>query len=81
MSVPCAYRLYLPKAWNEDCTRCRAEAISDEVGFQTKPELDLAQVVDLLAARPAIGAGGGRRRLRLGDGVFARALPRAACPT
>jgi len=50
MSVPCAYRLYLPKAWSEDRQRRRAAAIPNEIGFQTKPELALAQVDDLLAA-------------------------------
>jgi SRSO17 transposase len=48
--VPCAYRLYLPKAWSEDRQRRRAAAIPHEIGFQTKPELALAQVDDLLAA-------------------------------
>src|SRR5271167_3585241 len=82
MSVPCAYRLYLPKAWSEDRERRRAAAIPDEIGFQTKPELALAQVDDLLAAdlprAPVVadaGYGSATRR------SFARALPRAACPT
>lgn len=40
-------RLYLPKAWCEDTARCQAAGISDEIIFQTKPQLAqemLAQV-------------------------------------
>jgi SRSO17 transposase len=49
MSVPCAYRLYLPEGWAEDRGRRRAAAIPEEIGFQTKPELALAQIDQLLA--------------------------------
>jgi SRSO17 transposase len=31
--------LYLPKAWTNDRSRCRAARVPEEVGFQTKPQL------------------------------------------
>ena len=49
MSVPAAYRLYLPESWAEDRRRCRAVGVPDEVGFATKLELSLGQIDDLLA--------------------------------
>jgi SRSO17 transposase len=49
MSVPCAYRLYLPESWAEDRGRRRAAVIPAEIGFQTKVELALAGIDQLLA--------------------------------
>ena len=42
MSVPCAYRLYLPEVWTQDRKRCREAGIPDEVPFATKWEIALA---------------------------------------
>ena len=49
MSVPCAYRLYLPEAWAQDRKRCGEAGIPDEVLFATKWEIALAAIDDLLA--------------------------------
>jgi SRSO17 transposase len=49
MSVPCAYRLYLPEIWTQDRKRCREAGIPDEVLFATKWEIALVAIDDLLA--------------------------------
>src|SRR6202008_2326247 len=48
-SLPVAYRLYLPKAWADDACRRSIAGVSDDVGFQTKPEIALQQVRQVLA--------------------------------
>jgi SRSO17 transposase len=43
-SVPIAFRLYLPEEWAQDSERRRKAGIPQEVSFQTKPEIALAQI-------------------------------------
>jgi SRSO17 transposase len=43
-SLPVAYRLYLPKEWASDRNRRRKVGVPDEIGFETKPEIALAQI-------------------------------------
>ena len=47
--------LYLPKSWTDDRVRCRAAGVSDEVGFQTKPQLGQAMLERALAAGVPFG--------------------------
>ena len=49
MSVPAAYRLYLPDSWANDQKRRRVAGVPDEVVFQTKTEMALGQIDHLLA--------------------------------
>jgi len=42
-SLPIAYRLYLPKEWAEDTERREKAEVPEEIEFQTKPEIALAQ--------------------------------------
>jgi len=49
MSVPAAYRLYLPEAWAKDRRRCRAVGVPPAVQFQTKWQLAVAAIDGLLA--------------------------------
>ena len=49
MSVPCAYRLYLPEVWTRDRKRCREAGIPDEIPFATKWEIALSAIDGLLA--------------------------------
>ena len=49
-SLPIAYRLYLPKEWAEDAERRKTTEVPEEVEFQTKPEIALAQIRAAVAA-------------------------------
>jgi SRSO17 transposase len=49
LSVPSGFRLYLPEAWVQDSQRCRAAGVPEEVRFQTKWEIALDQVDELLS--------------------------------
>ncbi len=43
-SLPVAWRLYLPESWASDRERRKATGIPEEIGFQTKPSIALAQI-------------------------------------
>lgn len=43
-SLPIAWRLYLPEVWAEDLVRRKQAGIPEEVVFQTKPAIALAQI-------------------------------------
>lgn len=43
-SLPIAWRLYLPESWASDRARRKEAGIPDEIGFQTKPTIALAQI-------------------------------------
>jgi SRSO17 transposase len=43
-SLPVAYRLYLPKEWAEDGERRRKAGVPDDIAFETKTDIALAQV-------------------------------------
>jgi SRSO17 transposase len=49
LSVPCAYRLYLPESWVRDPRRCAAAGVPTRVPFLTKWEIALAAVEQLRA--------------------------------
>src|ERR1700689_2760913 len=50
-SLPVAYRLYLPEDWANDEARREKARVPDEVEFQTKPEIALAQLEAAIDAR------------------------------
>jgi SRSO17 transposase len=47
-SLPVAWQLYLPEAWAEDGARRTRAKVPEAVGFQTKPEIALAQITSAL---------------------------------
>jgi len=47
VSVPAAYRLYLPEVWAKDRRRSRAAGVPDDVAFEKKWEIALAQISEL----------------------------------
>lgn len=55
-SLPIGYRLYLPKEWAEDAERREKTEVPEEVEFQTKPDIALAQIRAAVAANLDRGA-------------------------
>jgi SRSO17 transposase len=49
-SLPVAFRLYLPEAWADDPERRAKAGIPEEIAFQTKPQIALAQIRAAIAA-------------------------------
>ena len=49
LSVPAGFRLYLPQGWAQDPQRRRTAGVPEEVKFQTKGSIALAQIDELLA--------------------------------
>jgi SRSO17 transposase len=47
-SIPAAYQLYLPETWASDKKRCKQAGVPEEIGFQTKPDIALAQIRSLV---------------------------------
>jgi SRSO17 transposase len=43
-SLPIAWRLYLPEGWAKDGSRREETGVPAEIGFQTKPQIALAQI-------------------------------------
>jgi SRSO17 transposase len=43
-SLPIAWRLYLPESWTKDRERREETGVPDEIDFQTKPAIALAQI-------------------------------------
>jgi SRSO17 transposase len=55
-SLPIAFRLYLPESWTEDKKRRKAGGIPEEIQFQTKPQIALAQIKKAVEDEVARGA-------------------------
>ncbi len=49
LSIPVAYRLYLPEGWARDPRRRKAAGVPEAIGFQTKWEIALSEIDSLLA--------------------------------
>jgi len=63
MSVPAAYRLYLPESWAKSKERREEAGVPKEVTFQTKWEIALTQIDGLLSdGEVAMAGGAGLRR-------------------
>lgn len=47
-SIPAAYQLYLPETWANDKERRKQAGVPQEISFQTKPDIALAQIQALV---------------------------------
>ena len=55
VSLPIAWRLYLPEDWANDAGRRKTTHVPEAVAFQTKPQIALAQIEAAVKARVAPG--------------------------
>ena len=55
MSLPLAYRLYLPQEWVKDAPRRKATKVPAQVGFATKPQIALEQLAWACEQGMAVG--------------------------
>ena len=55
VSLPIAYRLYLPEAWAGDAERREKAHVPEDVEFQTKPQMALCQIEAAMEAGVARG--------------------------
>jgi SRSO17 transposase len=78
MSVPAAFRLYLPESWTQDAERLEDGGVPAEVAFQTKPAIALAEIDRLLADEiplaPVVADSGYGSSTAFRDGLTARRL-------
>jgi SRSO17 transposase len=79
VSVPAAYRLYLPESWVDDRRRRKAAGIPDDVAFEKKWQIALAQIAELqrehLPAAPVVTDAGYGVVTAFRDGLTALRLP------
>jgi SRSO17 transposase len=54
-SLPIAWRLYLPEVWCQDPERCRQAGVPQEIKFQSKPEIALAQIRQAVEQEVPVG--------------------------
>jgi len=54
-SLPIAWQLYVPKEWIDDRERARRAGIPDDLTFETKPQIALAQLREAMASGIAPG--------------------------
>src|SRR5208283_1685330 len=55
VSLPIAYRLYLPEGWAKDARRRKETQVPEDVEFRTKPQIALAQIEAAVQAGVAPG--------------------------
>jgi SRSO17 transposase len=79
VSVPAAYRLYLPESWAGDRRRRKAAGVPDDVAFEKKWQIALTQVAELqreeLPAAPVIADAGYGVVTAFRDGLTALRIP------
>ncbi len=81
VSVPCAYRLYLPEQWAKDPARRKKAGVPAMIGFQKKWQIALEQIDQLkaegLPLAPVVADAGYGVATAFRDGLTERAIPYA----
>jgi SRSO17 transposase len=79
VSLPVAWRLYLPEVWVQDKKRRNATGIPQEISFQSKPEIALQQIRTALdreiPAAPVLADAAYGNDTGFRDGITALELP------
>jgi SRSO17 transposase len=79
VSIPVAYRLYLPEGWADDRRRRRAAGVPDEVAFQTKWEIAVEAITGLqrdgLPPAPVVADAGFGGVTEFRDALTQRGIP------
>ena len=77
-SLPIAHRLYLPQPWADDPARRAVTGVPNDVTFQTKPQIALAQITAAVAAgvsqAPVLADAGYGINTAFRDGITALGL-------
>jgi SRSO17 transposase len=79
VSIPAAYRLYLPEVWSNDRKRRRAAGVPDAVLFRTKWQIALEQVAELrrdeVSLAPVVADAGYGATTAFRDGLTSLGIP------
>jgi SRSO17 transposase len=79
VSLPIAWRLYLPEVWVQDKKRRQATGVPQEIRFQTKPEMALQQIRTALdreiPVAPVLADAAYGNDTRFRDGITELGLP------
>src|SRR5579862_2834598 len=79
LSLPIAWRLYLPEVWSEDKKRRKATGVPQEIRFQTKPEIALEQIRAAVQRRipvaPVLADAAYGNDTKFREGITALTLP------
>lgn len=79
VSIPAAYRLYLPEVWATDRKRRRAAGVPDDVVFEKKWSIALEQIAELqregVSTAPVLADAGHGVATAFRDGLTARGVP------
>jgi SRSO17 transposase len=79
VSVPAAYRLYLPEVWTRDRARCRQAGVPKELAFRTKWQI-AHEEIDLLRSEgapeaPIVADAGYGTSVEFREGLTEREIP------
>ncbi len=79
VSIPAAYRLYLPTSWTQDPERCQKVGVPKDIVFQTKWQISLDQIKTMIKEKipqaPILADAGYGNITEFRDGLSAIPVP------